>query len=139
MRRLGLTDCLPRHIHTFSLTGNHEPFTPTLWTSVSQSIKGQAGRRDSEPPLCPQILHLMIAVSFHRPVTQDDPKCHSLGKHQDESPQPLTGMVKVSESHGCGKPRPPLPRQMQAERLVEAGVWAVSGDPGGTGGDKEGL
>ncbi|KAM5214509.1 nitric oxide synthase, inducible isoform 1-T2 [Hipposideros larvatus] len=28
------------------------------------------------------------------PVTQDDPKCHGLVKHQDESPQPFTGTVK---------------------------------------------
>ncbi|XP_045629328.1 nitric oxide synthase, inducible isoform X1 [Ursus americanus] len=29
-------------------------------------------------------------------VTQDDPKCHSLGKHRNESPQSLTGTVKTS-------------------------------------------
>ncbi|KAB1266084.1 Nitric oxide synthase; inducible [Camelus dromedarius] len=30
------------------------------------------------------------------PVTQDDPKSHSLSKHRDESPWPLTGAVKKS-------------------------------------------
>ncbi|XP_014334007.2 nitric oxide synthase, inducible isoform X1 [Bos mutus] len=30
------------------------------------------------------------------PVTQDDPKRHSPGKHGNESPQPLTGTVKTS-------------------------------------------
>ncbi|KAI4566200.1 hypothetical protein MJG53_014877 [Ovis ammon polii x Ovis aries] len=30
------------------------------------------------------------------PVTQDDPKCHSPGKHGNKSPQPLTGTVKTS-------------------------------------------
>ncbi|XP_059764935.1 nitric oxide synthase, inducible isoform X1 [Balaenoptera ricei] len=30
------------------------------------------------------------------PVTQDDPKCHSLGKHRNESSQPLTGTAKQS-------------------------------------------
>nr|XP_004399692.2 PREDICTED: nitric oxide synthase, inducible [Odobenus rosmarus divergens] len=29
-------------------------------------------------------------------VTQDDPKCHGLGKHRNESPQSLTGTVKTS-------------------------------------------
>lgn len=59
---------------------------------------GGWGERGSKIPLCPQILYLMLAVSFYSLVTQDDPKCHSLGKHRNESPQSLTGTVKVSES-----------------------------------------
>lgn len=80
----------------------------------------------SEIPLCPQILHLMIAVSFHSPVTQDDTKRHSLGKHQNEGPQPFLGTVKVSESNGCGRPLPPLPRQTQAEQ--PGGGWGLGSE-----------
>eukprot|EP00069_Balaena_mysticetus_P001883 bmy_15632T0 len=37
------------------------------------------------------------------PVTQDDPKCHSLGKHRNESSQPLTGTAKdlACKSRSC--------------------------------------
>ncbi|EQB78374.1 nitric oxide synthase, inducible [Camelus ferus] len=37
------------------------------------------------------------------PVTQDDPKSHSLSKHRDESPWPLTGAVKdlACKSKSC--------------------------------------
>lgn len=89
---------------------------------------GRRGERGSKIPLCPQILYLMLAVSFYSLVTQDDPKCHSLGKHRNESPQSLTGTVKVSESHGCGKPLPPSPRQMQAEQ--PGGGWGLGSEWG---------
>ena len=68
----------------------------------------------------------MITVSFHSSVTQDDPKGHSLGKHRNESLQPVTGMAKVSESHGYGKPLPPSPRQMQAEH--PGGSWGLGSE-----------
>ena len=50
------------------------------------------------------MLYLMMAIFFCSLVTQDDPKCHGLSKHRNEPPQSLTGIVKVSESYGCGKP-----------------------------------
>lgn len=90
----------------------------------------RAGRGDPEFPLCPRTLHLMRAVSSCSPVTQDDPKRHSPGKHRNESPQPLTGMVKVSESLGCGKPLLPSPSRCGLGSLVDAGIWAVSRNPG---------
>uniref|UniRef100_A0A8C0RKD0 Nitric oxide synthase n=1 Tax=Canis lupus familiaris TaxID=9615 RepID=A0A8C0RKD0_CANLF len=41
-------------------------------------------------------------------VTQDDPKCHSLSKHRDESPQSLTGTVKTSPESTIKPAAPPL-------------------------------
>ncbi|XP_045381365.1 nitric oxide synthase, inducible [Lemur catta] len=43
------------------------------------------------------------------PVTQDDPKYHSLSKHQNESLQPLTGTVKKSPESLVKPVVPPLP------------------------------
>ncbi|XP_058416280.1 nitric oxide synthase, inducible [Diceros bicornis minor] len=40
-------------------------------------------------------------------VTQDDPKGHSLGRHRNESPQPLTGMVKKSPESQVNLDVPP--------------------------------
>lgn len=85
-------------------------------------------------------------------MTQDDLQYHSLSKQQNDSPQPLVGTGKVSESHGCGKPLPLWSRQMQTEQPVRG--WAGEGRKpgfglrvesprpgvlGGTGGNEEGL
>ena len=92
---------------------DREQFTPTLWTQFPYLSNEVTGRGNSKMPLHPWIPHLMLAVSFHSPVTQDDLQYHNLSKQQNESPQPLVETGKVSESHGCGKPLPPWSRQMQ--------------------------
>ncbi|XP_036858206.2 nitric oxide synthase, inducible isoform X2 [Manis javanica] len=55
----------------------------------------------ARPRLCRllrRILRLQPSPSRRRasPVTQDDPKCHSLSKHQNECPQCLSGTTKAS-------------------------------------------
>ncbi|XP_031512815.1 uncharacterized protein LOC116270956 [Papio anubis] len=75
---------------------DHEQFTPTLRTQFPYLSNEGTGRGNSKSPLHPQIPHLILAVSFHSLVTQDDLQYHSLSKQQNESPQPLVGTGKKS-------------------------------------------
>lgn len=112
--------------HTSSLTGSHQQFTPTLWTSSHPSVT--CGGLLEGPQL-----HFMIAISFHSPVTQDEPKRHGLGKHHD---QPPAVAAEVSEVLGSGKPLLPWPRQVWAGKLStgsKSGRERRAPRPGGTG------